>query len=113
NPLVDRNRVRTQAQQCELEPEQIEQRLAVREPQMWRPTAGAGRRDVDVGHVRRRRRAVRDDDRRAIIATTEGHAGNVEFGARVGIEVVAGGLARGITLRTRVLEFRRWNEAAD
>src|SRR5687768_15084138 len=54
------------------------------------PAAGAGAGYVDVGAIGRRRRSVRDDGGRAVVAPAEGDAGDVELRGAMAREVLSG-----------------------
>ena len=71
----------------------VEQRTTAGEPRVWRTPTGTGRRHVDIGAIRRRCRAVAEDNGRIVIAPAERDAGNVELGPAMGREVVAGSLS--------------------
>src|SRR5262249_52851822 len=83
------------------------------EPQMGRPATGTGRRHIVVRLIRRRQRIVGNDDRRAVVTASEGDARNIEFEARMIIEMITGSLACGLTGETIFFEFRGWNEQPD
>src|SRR5204863_3820395 len=83
------------------------------EPRMGRTPAGTGARHVGVHRFRRRRAAVADDGRRAVIAAAERDAGNVEFGASMGREIFAGAAACRFALRRIVLDFGHRLESAE
>ena len=97
-------------QQGELEAERIVKRAPICKPQMGRPTARTCSRHIVVRSIRRRRGAIVNNNRRAVVATTEGDARNVEFEARMIIQMIAGPLARGFTGGAVFFQFRRWNE---
>src|SRR5690606_35386670 len=94
------------AQQRPFESEVIVQRAAVIQPHVRRPSAGAGGGGVLVGFVGRRRAAIGNNGGRAVVASSEGDAGNVEFGTAVGRHVFARLAPRGFAGGAVVLDFR-------
>jgi len=80
-------RPRAESQQGPFEAQAVEQRASVVQPGMRGPPAGTGTWRVVVGNIGWRRAAVRDDDRRRIVAGAERHAWNVELPFGVGVQV--------------------------
>ena len=102
--------------ECEQGPlgvEGVEQRAAVGQPGVRRAPAGTGARHVLVRPVGRRCGAVADDHRRAVVATADRDAGNVELGAAVGRQVAAGDASRRRTGGRVVLDLRHRLESAE
>ena len=56
---------------------------------------------------------ITNNNRRAVVAASESDARDIEFEARMIIEMVAGSLARDFAGRTVFFQFRRWNEQPD
>jgi hypothetical protein len=56
---------------------------------------------------------IANNNRRAVVATTEGYARNIEFEARMIIEMIAGPLARRLTGGAVFFQFRWRNEQPD
>src|SRR5262249_8345764 len=103
-------RLLAEPEQCEFKTEAVVERARAIEPQMRWAAAGTGRWLVSICSIRRRYRAVGDDDRRAVIAATEGDTGNVEFEACVVIKMLARVPARSFTGRRILFKLRRRNE---
>ena len=100
-------------QQGELEAEHIVKRAPVCEPQMGRPATGTGSRHIVVRPIRRRQAMIANNNRRAVVAASESDARNIEFEARMIIEMIAGPLARGVAGGTVFFQFRWWNEQSE
>src|SRR5215510_5001762 len=79
---------------------------------MRRATAGACRRRIGIGSVRRRNGAIRDNDGRSVVAATERHARNVELGASVSSEIGPGRPPRLGSLGCFVLDVASRREEA-
>src|SRR5262249_31084409 len=82
-------RVIAKLQQRPFESEPIVQGRTILQPGMRRAPSGACGRHVDIRGIRRRPAAVGDNDGRAVVASTEGDAGNVELGAGMLVEIDA------------------------
>ena len=87
--------------------ERVIKRASVVKPDMGRATSRAGGGMIDVGTVGGRRRTVRHDHRRAVIARAKRKAGNVEFLARMAIKICASLGAGGNPLIGLVLDAGR------
>ena len=71
------------AKQCPFETKAIEQRAAIRQPDMRRAATGFAGRHIGGGRIGRRRRRIDSNNGRAVISRAERKTGNIEFSSRM------------------------------
>src|SRR5215210_7635995 len=80
---------------------------------MRRAASRTGARPIFVRGIRWRRAAVRNDDRRPIVAAAEGNARNVKLRPRMHVQIIAGGVAGGGARGTVFFELLRSDKQTD